>query len=71
MLQYFLYCCLSLFNSLSGNPLAEEKEIDGFIAAFLPNLVYYEFKMVDAKLRKSFTEKNQGEIFKVKKIIFV
>ena len=48
-----------------GNPLAEALEITGYIAAFLPNLVYYEFKMVDVKLRKEYTDKNQGEIFKV------
>ena len=51
--------------SLKGNPVTRFKDFDGYVAAFLPNLMYYEFKMVDQRLRKSHTEKNQGEIFKV------
>ena len=35
------------------------------MAAFLPKLMYYEFKMVDERTRKLHSEKNQGEIFKV------
>ena len=51
--------------SLKGNPVTRFKEFDGYVAAFLPKLMYYEFKMVDGQLRKLHTEKNQGEIFKV------
>ena len=41
------------------------KEFDGYVSAFLPKLMYFEFKMVDERMRKTHTEKNQGEIFKV------
>ena len=41
------------------------KDFDGYVAAFLPKLMYYEFKMVDERIRKLHSEKNQGEIFKV------
>ena len=51
--------------SLKGNPITRYKDFDGYVAAFLPHLMYYEFKMVDQRLRKLHTEKNQGEIFKV------
>jgi len=51
--------------SLKGNPVANVKDFDGYVAAFLPKLMYYEFKMVDPALRKVHTETNQGEIFKV------
>ena len=51
--------------SLKGNAVTRYKDFDGYVSAFLPNLMYYEFKMVDSRLRKSHTEKNQGEIFKV------
>ena len=51
--------------SLKGNPVTRFKDFDGYVAAFLPNLMYYEFKMVDQRLRKLYTDKNQGEIFKV------
>jgi hypothetical protein len=50
---------------LKGNPVTRFKEFDGYVAAFLPNLMYFEFKMVDSQLRKQHTESNQGEIFKV------
>jgi hypothetical protein len=36
------------------------------VAAFLPHLTYYEFKMVDHRTRTTHAEKNQGEIFKVR-----
>jgi hypothetical protein len=36
------------------------------VAAFLPHLTYYEFKMVDHRTRTAHAEKNQGEIFKVR-----
>ena len=49
----------------AGNPVTQMDELDGFVAAFLPSLVYFEFKMVDQSLRKKYLEKNQGEIFKV------
>ena len=51
--------------SLKGNPVTKYKEFDGYVAAFLPKLMYYEFKMVDERMRKLHSEKNQGEIFKV------
>ena len=51
--------------SLKGNPVTKLKEFDGYVSAFLPKLMYFEFKMVDERLRKTHTEKNQGEIFKV------
>ena len=51
--------------SLKGNPLTKLKEFEGYVSAFLPKLMYLEFKMVDERMRKSHTEKNQGEIFKV------
>ena len=51
--------------SLKGNPLTKLKDFDGYVSAFLPKLMYLEFKMVDERMRKAHTEKNQGEIFKV------
>ena len=51
--------------SLKGNPVTKLKEFDGYVSAFLPKLMYFEFKMVDERMRKTHTEKNQGEIFKV------
>ena len=51
--------------SLKGNPVTKTKDFDGYVAAFLPKLMYFEFKMVDERMRKLHTEKNQGEIFKV------
>ena len=51
--------------SLKGNPVTRFKEFDGYVAAFLPKLMYYEFKMVDPRVRKLHTERNQGDIFKV------
>ena len=51
--------------SLKGNPVTKFKEFEGYVAAFLPKLMYYEFKMVDERTRKLHSEKNQGEIFKV------
>ena len=51
--------------SLKGNPLTNLKDFDGYVSAFLPKLMYLEFKMVDERMRKAHTEKNQGEIFKV------
>ena len=48
-----------------GNPVTRLKDFDGYVSAFLPRLVYYEFKMVDASARKLNTDQNQGEIFKV------
>ena len=50
------------------------KDFEGFVAAFLPGLVYFEFKMVNSRTRRIFTELFQGELFKVldlkKDIIF-
>ena len=51
--------------SLKGNPVTKLKDFEGYVAAFLPKLMYYEFKMVDERMRKFHSEKNQGEIFKV------
>ena len=51
--------------SLKGNPITKLKEFDGYVSAFLPKLMYLEFKMVDERMRKAHTDKNQGEIFKV------
>ena len=51
--------------SLKGNPVTKTPDFDGYVAAFLPKLMYYEFKMVDDRMRKLHSEKNQGEIFKV------
>ena len=51
--------------SLKGNPVTRFKDFDGYVAAFLPKLMYYEFKMVEPQLRRLHTERNQGEIFKV------
>ena len=51
--------------SLKGNPVTRSQDFDGYVAAFLPKLLYYEFKMVDERMRKVHSEKNQGEIFKV------
>lgn len=51
--------------SLKGNPVTRLKDFEGYVAAFLPKLMYYEFRMVDERMRKHHTEKNQGEIFKV------
>ena len=51
--------------SLKGNPVTKNQDFDGYVAAFLPKLLYYEFKMVDERMRKLHSEKNQGEIFKV------
>ena len=57
------------------------KDFEGYVAAFLPQLMYYEFKvlditwlfnhninrqMVEEKVRKVHTDKNQGEIYKVR-----
>jgi hypothetical protein len=42
------------------------RDFDGYVAAFLPHLTYYEFKMVDHRTRTTHAEKNQGEIFKVR-----
>ena len=41
------------------------KDFEGFVAAFLPGLVYFEFKMVNSRTRRIFTELFQGELFKV------
>ena len=51
--------------SLKGNPVTKYKDFEGYVAAFLPKLMYFEFKMVDERMRKHHSEKNQGEIFKV------
>lgn len=51
--------------SLKGNPVTKFKDFEGYVAAFLPKLMYFEFKMVDERVRKHHSEKNQGEIFKV------
>ena len=50
---------------LKGNPVTKYKDFEGYVAAFLPKLMYFEFKMVDERMRKHHSEKNQGEIFKV------
>ncbi|XP_023337840.1 dynein regulatory complex subunit 3 [Eurytemora carolleeae] len=51
--------------SLKGNPITNMKDFEGFVAAFLPGLVYFEFKMVNSRTRRIFTELFQGELFKV------
>ena len=37
--------------SLKGNPITRYKDFEGYVAAFLPKLMYYEFKMVDERVR--------------------
>ena len=60
---------------VKGNPITNMKDFEGFVAAFLPGLVYFEFKMVNSRTRRIFTELFQGELFKVpdlkKKILFL
>ena len=50
---------------VKGNPITNMKDFEGFVAAFLPGLVYFEFKMVNSRTRRIFTELFQGELFKV------
>lgn len=38
--------------NLAGNPCAENEDFRTFIAAFLPQIIYYEYKMLTDDERK-------------------
>ncbi|KAJ9580124.1 hypothetical protein L9F63_004197 [Diploptera punctata] len=62
------FCHLHSFN-MAGNPCTEDKGIDfrQFICAYLPNLTYYEYRIITSEERQNAYEKYRADLEQLEK----